>query len=91
MVVGQDLQQLPDNSRRKLTFKWESLKITKSHQKWLRRVRIDRSRRGEAGGPNESSRGPWLARLLTSPQFEVNSQIEVRTQWSLSLNIPKNY
>jgi len=66
MVVGQDSQQLPD----KIWVTCESLaKIIKNHQNSLKRLLLDRSRRGEAGGPNESSRGLWLARLLTSPHF----------------------
>ena len=53
----------------------ESLtKIIKNHQNSLKRLLLDRSRRGEAGGPNESSRGLGLARLLTSPQLLENCQ-----------------
>ena len=53
----------------------ESLtKIIKTDQNSLKRLLLDRSRRGEAGGPNESSRGLGLARLLTSPQLLENWQ-----------------
>ena len=48
----------------------ESLtKIIKKHPNSLKGLLLDRSRRGEAAGPNESSRGLGLARLLTSPQL----------------------
>ena len=93
MVVGQDLQQLPD----KIWVTCESLtKIIKNHQNSLKRLLLDRSRRGEAGGPNESSRGLGLARLLTSPHFlklKLTLKLEKNCQkvppWSLSLKIPK--
>ena len=94
MVVGQDLQQLPD----KIWVTCESLtKIIKNHQNSLKRLLLDRSRRGEAGGPNESSRGLWLARLLTSPQLFLKLKLTLKLEkncqkvppWSLSLKIPK--
>ena len=52
----------------------ESLtKIIKKHQDSLKRLLLDRSRRGEAGGPNESSRGLGLARLLMIPSDSPNN------------------
>ena len=67
MVVGQDLQQLQSD---KIWVTCESLtKINKNHQNSLKSLLLERSRRGEAGGPNESSRGLGLAPLPTSPQL----------------------
>ena len=88
MVVGQDSQQLLAD---KIWVTCESLtKIIKNHQNSLKRLLLDRSRRGEAGGPNESSRGLGLARLLTSPHvLKLEKNCQKVPPWSLSLKIPK--